>query len=150
MIKFSPLETTHIDKITAMMEDFYAIDGYPIQASKSKELFQEFIANENLGKCWLIYSNNEIAGYVILTFIFSFEFQGRIAFLDELYIQPQFQGKGIGKKTVEFIQNQIANFSLKLLFLEVEKHNSKAQKLYIACGFDFHNRKLMKYLPNKH
>lgn len=150
MIIFSPLETIHIDKITAMMEDFYAIDGYPIQASKSKELFQEFIANENLGKCWLIYSNNEIAGYVILTFIFSFEFQGRIAFLDELYIQPQFQGKGIGKKTVEFIQNQIANFSLKLLFLEIEKHNSKAQKLYIACGFDFHNRKLMKYLPNKH
>jgi ribosomal protein S18 acetylase RimI-like enzyme len=150
MIIFSPLETIHIDKITAMMEDFYAIDGYPIQASKTKELFQEFIVNENLGKCWLIYSNNEIAGYVILTFIFSFEFQGRIAFLDELYIQPQFQGKGIGKKTVEFIQNQIANFSLKLLFLEIEKHNSKAQKLYIACGFDFHNRKLMKYLPNKH
>jgi ribosomal protein S18 acetylase RimI-like enzyme len=150
MIQFLPLQSDQIDKTTKMMEDFYAIDGYPIQASKTKELFQEFIANENLGKCWLIYSNNEIAGYVILTFIFSFEFQGRIAFLDELYIQPHFQGKGIGKKTVEFIQNQIANFSLKLLFLEVEKHNSKAQKLYIACGFDFHNRKLMKYLPNKH
>jgi ribosomal protein S18 acetylase RimI-like enzyme len=150
MLHFLPLQSDQIDETTKMMEDFYAIDGYPIQTSKTKELFQEFIANENLGKCWLIYSNNEIAGYVILTFIFSFEFQGRIAFLDELYIQPQFQGKGIGKKTVEFIQNQIANFSLKLLFLEVEKHNSKAQKLYIACGFDFHNRKLMKYLPNKH
>jgi ribosomal protein S18 acetylase RimI-like enzyme len=150
MLQFLPLQSNQIDEATKLMEDFYAIDGYPIESQKTNELFKEFIANENLGKCWLIYSENQIAGYVILTFIFSFEFKGRIAFLDELYIKPQFQGKGLGKKTVEFIKNQIPKFSLNLLFLEVEKHNAKAQKLYIGSGFDFHNRNLMKYIPNKH
>jgi ribosomal protein S18 acetylase RimI-like enzyme len=150
MLQFLPLQPIQIDEATKMMEDFYAIDGYPINPEVTNELFHQFINNEQLGKCWLIHYNNEIVGYIIVTFIFSFEFQGRIAFLDELYINSNFRGKGIGKKSVDFIISQIPKFSLKLLYLEVEKHNLNAQKLYLACGFNFHNRKLMKYIPNKH
>lgn len=127
------------------MKDFYAIDNYPIDLETTKKLFQEFISEEKLGKVWLIYDDSEIVGYVILTFIFSFEYKGKIAFLDELYIKENFRGKGIGNKTIQFIKEQIAKLSLKLLYLEVENHNESAQKLYIANDFVFHNRKLMKF-----
>ena len=82
MTTFHPIETSQIETVIKMMQDFYAIDNYPIDIELSKRLFQEFISNENLGKCWLIYSEEEIVGYVILTFVFSFEYKGRIAFLD--------------------------------------------------------------------
>ena len=104
-----------------------------------------FVSNENLGKAWLIYDNSEVIGYVILTFIFSFEYQGRIAFIDELYLKDSARGKGIGAKTLEFIKEQIPKLSLKLLYLEVEHHNENAQRLYIANDFVIHNRKLLKY-----
>ena len=73
MIHFKPLVTTDIETIVLLMQDFYAIDNYPIDLKVSKSLFKEFIANENLGKAWLILNQNEIVGYVILTFIFRFE-----------------------------------------------------------------------------
>ena len=145
MITFKTLEISDIDIITVMMEDFYAIDNYPIDLEISKKLFQEFIANESLGKTWLIYSNDEIVGYVILTFIFSFEFQGKIAFLDELYISENARGKGIGKQTINFIKAEIHKLSLKLVLLEVEPHNLDAQKLYISTDFEMHSRLMMKY-----
>ena len=145
MTTFQPVQTSEIETITQMMQDFYAIDNYPIDVETTKKLFQEFIANENHGKSWLIYQNNEIAGYVILTFIFSFEYKGQIAFIDELYIKENFRGKGIGNKTIHFIKEQVPKLSLKLLYLEVENHNESAQKLYIANDFVFHNRKLMKF-----
>ena len=145
MTTFKPLEIANIEIITQMMQDFYAIDNYPIDVEKSKKLFQEFITNENLGKSWLIFSENEIVGYIILTFIFSFEYGGKIAFIDELFIKETARGKGIGKEAIQFIQREVPKLSLKLLYLEVETHNENAQKLYLAHDFKLHNRKLMKY-----
>ena len=144
MIHYNILEPSQIETITPMMQDFYAIDNYSIDIKVSKKLFQEFITNEHLGKAWLIYSEEELVGYVILTFVFSFEYQGRIAFIDELYLKETARGRGIGAKTLQFIKEQIPKLSLKLLYLEVEHHNENAQKLYLANDFEIHNRKLLK------
>ena len=149
MTTFKPLEIVDIEIITQMMQDFYAIDNYPMDIEVAKTLFQEFISNEHLGKSWLIYSENEIVGYIILTFIFSFEYGGKIAFLDELFIKETARGKGFGKEAIQFIQQEVPKLSLKLLYLEVEPHNENAQKLYLAHDFELHNRKLMKYKVTK-
>jgi len=145
MIQFKSLEISQIDTIISMMQDFYAIDNYPIDVEVSKKLFQEFISDEKLGKAWLIYTNEEIVGYVILTFIFSFEYKGKIAFIDELYIKEDFRGKRIGKQTLDFVKQQAVLLNVKLLYLEVENHNENAQKLYLANDFELHNRKLLKH-----
>ena len=149
MTTFKPLEIADISIITQMMQDFYAIDNYPMDVEVAKTLFQEFISNEHLGKSWLMYSENEIVGYIILTFIFSFEYGGKIAFVDELFIKETARGKGIGKEAIQFIQREVPKLSLKLLYLEVEPHNENAQKLYLAHDFVIHNRKLMKYKVTK-
>jgi ribosomal protein S18 acetylase RimI-like enzyme len=145
MIQFKILEFSQIETITKMMQDFYAIDNYQIDIEVSKKLFQEFISDEKLGKAWMIYSDEELVGYVILTYVFSFEYKGRIAFLDELYIKENFRGKGIGKQTIDFIKEQASNQNVKLIYLEVENHNQNAQKLYLANDFEVHNRKLLKH-----
>lgn len=145
MIVFKPLENSDIEIIISMMQEFYAIDGYPINTETSRKLFAEFLETENLGKAWLILSDNEVVGYIILTFIFSFEYKGRIAFLDELYLSEKARGKGIGTKAIDFIQAEALKLKLKLIYLEVENHNENAQKLYLASDFIFQNRKLMKY-----
>jgi hypothetical protein len=91
MTTFKPLEIVDIEIITQMMQDFYAIDNYPMDVEVAKTLFQEFIPNEHLGKSWLIYSKNEIVGYMILTFVFSFEYGGKIAF--SLILQSASSGR---------------------------------------------------------
>lgn len=145
MIQFKELALSDIETVVAMMQQFYAIDDYPIDVEVSKAIFQEFIANENLGKSWLILTDNNIVGYIILTFVFSFEYQGKIAFLDELYLTEKARGKGIGSKAISFIKTESRKASLKLIYLEVEQHNKNAQKLYLTHGFESHNRLLMKY-----
>lgn len=145
MTTFKPLENSDIEIIVQMQQEFYAIDNYPIDMEVSKKLFVEFIENENLGKAWLILENEIPVGYVILTFSFMFEYQGKIGILDELYLSEKACGKGIGKKAIDFIKTEALKLKLKVLYLEVENHNENAQKLYIASDFIFHHRKLMKY-----
>ncbi|RZJ56721.1 MAG: GNAT family N-acetyltransferase [Flavobacterium sp.] len=126
------------------MADFYAIDNYPFDRAAALGLLTEFTENENLGRGWLILNDGEVSGYVILTFVFGFEYKGRIAFLDELYISPKAQGKGLGSKTLAFVKEEASGLSLKLIYLEVESHNETAQKLYLSQGFGIHKRPLMK------
>jgi GNAT superfamily N-acetyltransferase len=146
---FKPLENHDINSITSMMHDFYAIDNYPIDIDVTKKLFEEFIKNKNLGKAFLICHSDEgriseIVGYAIITYIFSFEYKGKMAFFEELFINENFRGKGIGQKAIEFVTEFVKNKNIKMMYLEVENHNLNAQKLYLANDFVIHNRKIMK------
>ena len=144
MIRFETSKISDIETLSSMMKDFYAIDNYPISIEKSKMLLNEFIQNENLGKSYLIYKEEKIAGYFIITYVFSFEYGGRIAFLDELYIKSEFRNQGIGNDAIEFLKTKTNALNINLIYLEIENHNEKAQNLYLKHNFEIHNRKLMK------
>ena len=146
MLTYKSITLVDIEQIILLMEEFYQIDGYPFNRQTTVQLFHKFIKDEKLGTAWLVYHQNELVGYVILTFAFSFEYQGKIAFLDELYLKESARGKGIGKEIVRFVQDEAAKLSLKIIYLEVETHNQAAQKLYIANDFSIHPRKIMKYI----
>ncbi len=147
MTAFRDIQMTDIPAVLDMMQDFYAIDGYPIDIAHSQKLWEQFISDEKLGKSWLITFEGEPVGYLILTFIFSFEYAGRIAFLDELYIKEDFRGEGIGKKAIAFVKEAAADYELALLYLEVEPHNTAAQQLYLSSGFSKHKRSLLYIKP---
>jgi len=143
MINFKQLTATEIPDIVRLMTNFYAIDGYPINIEKTTELFHQFVNNPEAGKCFAIKYNNEICGYTILVQFFSFEMGGYILLLDELYISNGFQGKGIGKKAMEFIKQFAAENNYKKIVLEVEPHNNPAIQLYTKENFRKHHRDLM-------
>lgn len=145
---FKPIEVQDIPVVIAMMEEFYAIDNYPIDTNVSRGLMHEFLENETLGRGWLILKDNEPVGYVIMTFVFSFEYKGRIAFLDELFISPTTRGLGFGKQALDFLTEQAKALSVKIIYLEIEGHNTVAQKLYLSKGYEIHNRGLMKLVVN--
>lgn len=146
---FKPIETQDIPVVIAMMEEFYAIDNYPIDADVSRGLMHEFLENDALGRGWIILKENEPVGYAIMTFVFSFEYKGRIAFLDELFISEKARGLGFGKRALDFVTEQAKMLSVKIIYLEIEGHNTVAQKLYLSKGYEIHNRGLMKLVVKK-
>ena len=147
MTSFKEADKFDIDAIIAMMRQFYAIDHYPFDCDLTRTMLHTFIDDKHLGKLWLIYSDGNLAGYIVLTFVFSFEYGGKIAFIDELFILSAFRSRGIGRKAIEFLKTAADKLLLKVLYLEIEPHNTTAQKLYIAANFESHSRNLMRYKP---
>lgn len=145
MIKFEFLKTETIPQIVNLMVAFYAIDGYPINKETTTNLFFEFVNKPEAGKCFVITFNNEICGYIVLVQFFSFEMSGNLLLLDELYIDSNFQGKGIGKKAMEFIKQYAQKNNYKKIVLEVEPHNHRAIQLYEKEQFRKHKRDLMVF-----
>lgn len=143
MITFELLTKENIPTIVNLMVNFYAIDGYPINKENTTNLFSEFVNKPESGKCFVIKYDNEICGYTILIQFFSFEMGGYVLLLDELYIDNNFQGKGIGKKAMEFIKQFAQENNYKKIVLEVEPHNQRAIQLYQKENFRKHKRDLM-------
>lgn len=148
MITFHPIQKADIPDVVRMMVDFYAIDGYPIDPAHSTNLWMHFLENPDLGRSWTISYNGLTAGYVVLTFIFSFEYGGTIAIVDELYIKDAFRGHGIGKAAISFVQQAASEMELRMLYLEVEPHNEIAIRLYQNAGFETHKRFMMRFSIN--
>jgi GNAT superfamily N-acetyltransferase len=80
---------------------------------------------------------------VVLTFGFSFEYGGRDAFIDELYLEAAHRGKGIGGLTIDFVSEQAKVLGVKALHLEVERHNDWGNRLYRKKGFGGNERHLL-------
>ncbi|HEY0743464.1 MAG TPA: GNAT family N-acetyltransferase [Chryseosolibacter sp.] len=142
-------EFTHADipVILSMMQQFNAIDNYPFNEAERTENLNALLNHPDYGKLWLIRKDDAIAGYTFLGFGFSFEFKGRDAFVDELFILPQFQSQGIGKLAIDFVTEEARNAGVKALHLEAEHHNERGLRLYRGKGFKDHKRFLLtKYL----
>ena len=94
------------------------------------------LENIELGGVWLIYSDCQAVGYIALCTGYSIEFSGKDAFIDEFYIKPEFQGKGLGKQTLEFIKIAAKALDVRAIHLEVARTNTKAHWLYSQFNFE--------------
>ncbi len=130
-----------VERITAdkkqiyfeMSRDFYAsgVTNSVIDDCGRERFFKEILSGEIVKGYFILY-NGEAAGYAICCLSASQEACGRVLWLDELYIKPQFRGKGLGKKLFEFIEN---SDEYEFIRLEVEKENGRAMKLYLSLGY---------------
>lgn len=134
-----------------MMEQFNSIDNYSFDRRQTEANLLLFLANQNLGRAWVITSNNLIIGYIVLAFGFSFEYGGRDAFIDELFLKTEFRQQGVGKLAMDFIQDEAPGLEVKAVHLEVEQHNEGGGKLYRQKGFENKGRVLLskKIINNK-
>ncbi len=125
-----------------MMAAFNKIDGYDFDRILYEKNLLEFSVNKSLGRLFLIKIQHKSIGYIVLTFGFSFEYKGKDAFIDEFYIKDEYRNKGVGKKTMEFIETIARKLDIQAIHLEVEKHNSHANNLYTKQGFMTNSRNL--------
>ncbi|MBD2459995.1 GNAT family N-acetyltransferase [Oscillatoria sp. FACHB-1407] len=75
------------------------------------------------------------------------EFRGRDAFIDELFVQADYRGRGIGTAAPELLEAQCRELEVRALHLEVEHENAKAQQFYRKVGFgDRHYYLMTKWI----
>lgn len=129
--------------VLLMMEQFYQLNSYPFDRYHSERNLVEFIREPALGRLWLIEAQNRPLGYIVLAFGYSFEFMGRNALLDELYLEEAWRGRGIGSRAMDYIREQATLSGIKTLHLEVEKCNGRGLELYTSKGFKTRDRHIM-------
>jgi ribosomal protein S18 acetylase RimI-like enzyme len=111
-----------------------------------RHALRSFLADSTFGKAWMFSEGATPAGYIVLTLSFSFEYHGQDAFIDELYVEPQYRRQGIGLRAVQFVEERARELGVQALHLEVDPGNDPALELYRRAGYEDHKRYLMTKL----
>ena len=134
-IGLTKAEPQHLEVILPLVAAFHKEEGVD-QATETREAaVQTLLNNPAFGEIWMIESGDELAGYVTFAFGYSIEFNGRDAFIDEIYIAPDHRGAGLGTAALSRLKNALRESGIKAAHLEVEVDNTKAQALYARQGF---------------
>ncbi|MGA0559002.1 GNAT family N-acetyltransferase [Larkinella sp. VNQ87] len=123
------------DTLLRLMETFCQHFSYPFDQRLRKRLIQEVMTNPSLGSLWLIETDHKPIGYVALTYGFAFEFGGKTALVDELFVEEVHRGAGWGRKVLHEIQRIAPDLGVSVVLLQTEKYNSRARQLYESVGF---------------
>jgi ribosomal protein S18 acetylase RimI-like enzyme len=132
-----------IGALTEQIAHYYAHDGLPFDAARVAQALEDMM-HANRGRAWLVRVDGTIAGYAIVVWSYSLEYGGIEAVLDELYLQPEARGTGLGRELMEHVVHEAKNAGAVVLRLETEPENGAARAFYTKLGFQTLERQLMK------
>ena len=118
-----------------------AIENVAYQFPWTQKIFVDCI---NAGyHCWVVEQGHRIVGYVV--FITAV---GECHLLN-ICIDPQSQGRGLGRELLLKVLESVELHDVKCIFLEVRPSNRCAIQLYESVGFNEVGIR-QKYYPTKH
>lgn len=122
--------------IEQMIQGLYTDDPSPagMDLEKARRTFDELLRYPEKGAFVVFESGEAIIGYALIIHFWSNEYGGAIEIIDELYVRPDWRGRGIASAFLEHIADT-SPADVKGLHLEVTPRNKRAQALYARHGF---------------
>ena len=120
--------------IIQMMRDFYSSPA--VFSNGSEEIFENDFEN-SVGdnpfiEGYTLEYDDKIVGYAMIAKSYSTEFGKACMWIEDLYIEENYRGLGIGKSFFDLITKKYTDCIFRL---EVEEENEGAVRLYKKCGF---------------
>jgi len=126
--------TADLPRLLPFVRAFYAHFGYPFGAAQRRSL-RRVVGDEAIGAVWFIRADGCDVGYVALIWGWSIEYGGLVGMVDELYVDAEHRGRGIGRATLRAVDGIARRHGVRRLFLEVERANRVAKRAYLRSGY---------------
>ncbi len=126
-----------------LMRVFYAHEGFDFDPEASGSMLRHLLAHPEVGTVYLARDGGRALGYLVLTRCYSLEFGGPFVLLDEIFVLPAAQGRGLGKRLLDTAAACCRESGSGYLRLEVQKKNLRAIEVYRTYGFRTEDRFLL-------
>ncbi len=131
-----PMLNEDADAVIAMMREFYSSPA--VSTNGSDEIFRADVQNCINDSPYLegyVFANeNGICGYAMVAKSFSTEFGKPCKWIEDIYINENCRGSGMGTKFLKYIEEKYPD---SIFRLEVETENERAVSTYKKCGYTF-------------
>ena len=130
------LEQKDFNAVLRMMEVFYASDALIIHPDREtlKKTLTDAIAAGPYLKGYGLWEGETLCGYSMVAMSYSTEVGGLCAWIEDIYVEPDFRGRGYGTDFLRFVAEVYGPKAVRLR-LEAEPGNEKAISVYKSAGF---------------
>ena len=134
MISLRPANIDDLPELFPRTRALNAHEGIAVDPPRLESALARLLREPSLGGVWLIEQDRAAIGYAIVTFGYDLEYNGRDAFLTELWIDPGARGGGAGGEALELLVPELRARGVHALHLQVRPENP-AMRLYARSGF---------------
>jgi ribosomal protein S18 acetylase RimI-like enzyme len=129
-----------LDTLIGLAAEYCEADGHVFDEPTVRAGFGPLLVDDRHGVVLVAESepdrvdDPDLLGYGVLTWSWSIEIGGPEAVLDELYVRTR--NRGIGGRLVDALVDAGREHGMKRIFLETERPNEAARRLYERHGFE--------------
>jgi ribosomal protein S18 acetylase RimI-like enzyme len=130
------IATDHdIGDLLPMMEDFNRLEGIAWDAERKRDALCKLLGDSTLGVVGWLVTSKGLVGYFVVTWGYDLEWDGRDAFLTELFLVNEVRGQKLGGLALEHAEAVSREHGARALHLMVKHDNLPAQRLYARHGY---------------
>ena len=131
-----PIKPEDRESYLAMCRDFYDSEAvlHPVPDAHFTRTFDVLMAGSPYAAGYIIEQDGKTAGYALLARSFSQEAGGIVIWIEELYILPEYQSRGLGTAFFRYLEEHRPT-EVKRFRLEYEPDNLRGAALYQRLGF---------------
>ena len=136
-MKIRPAAPTDVEVLLPLVEQYWrfeAIEGF--DPTRMRKLLTRVLEDGNLGRAWIATVYGEPAGYLLAVYVFSLEFQGITAEIDEFFVLPAHRGLGLGHQMLGVAESHFRVEGCTNVSLALGRSNEAARKFYRSNGFE--------------
>ena len=136
-MKVHPAAPTDVEVLLPLVEQYWrfeAIGGF--DPTRMRKLLTRVLEDGNLGRAWVATVYGEPAGYLLAVYVFSLEYQGLTAEIDEFFVLPAHRGLGLGHQMMAIAEAQFRLEGCTNVSLQLGRSNDAARKFYRSNGFE--------------
>lgn len=120
--------------VLELVAEYCAADGHGFDAGTATAGLEPLLADDRYGVVWLAHHGDRPDGYAVVTWGWSLEAGGFDVVLDEIYVRHR--GRGTGSRLLEVLELDCRQRDVKRIFLETERPNDHARRLYERHGYE--------------
>jgi GNAT superfamily N-acetyltransferase len=113
--------------------EFESIGGF--DRTRVETLLHNLLSEPERGGCWLAEADGRLCGYLLAVFLFSLEYGGLTAEIDEVFVSHEVRSSGVGSLLVASAERELAARGLVRLQLQLGIDNDRARLFYERHGF---------------
>jgi GNAT superfamily N-acetyltransferase len=116
-----------------LVEEYCDADGHRFDAGRAAAGIEPLLTDDRYGVIWLARDDGSPEGYAAVTWGWSIEIGGLDVVLDELYVRQR--RHGTGSRLIAEVEADCRARNAKRIFLETERPNADARRLYARHGY---------------
>lgn len=119
-----------------MAEEFYHSEAvsHAVPTEHFENAFDHMVNDGTYYRGYMFEHDCVTCGFCAVSITYSQEAGGQVIWIEDLYIRPEYRGKGIGSKLFERISRDFPDAARYRL--EITETNKDARRLYERMGFE--------------
>lgn len=135
-VRIQTATVADIPAILGLVEQYWKFEDIAdFDADRVGALVNQLTRQSHLGAIWVARAAADCLGYMLVVFVFSLEFGGLVAEIDEFFVTDAARSRGIGRALLAAVESHLGRAGCVGMQLQLGKKNRAAGNFYRRFGY---------------